>query len=181
MVIMGIDPGAGNTGIAVYTIDDKTFDILKIENILINLTKSKYDIDNDNLLFQRLNRLYKICIKIFSNYDVFWIGIESAFLNRLRPAAYAPVVTSIYSIKKAFIDTYNTSNIVEYPPMMVKHIVAEYGGATKDDMYMAVKGIKEINDLIDIDIISEHEVDALAMGYTLLTQIRKTPEILIMR
>jgi Holliday junction resolvasome RuvABC endonuclease subunit len=178
---MGVDPGTNYCGVAIFDIDDKTFKIKSLENMLVNLTKPKYDIENSNLLFPRLNILYKTFTNIYKDYDIYWLAIEAAFINRLRPAAYGPIVTSIYCIKKAFLDSYNLNNIVEYPPTVVKQSISEYGQATKDGMYDAVNGILELKHLFNIDKISEHEIDAIGMGYTLIKQIRNTPEILIMK
>lgn len=178
---MGVDPGTNYCGVAIFDVDDKTFEIKGIDNILVDLTKPRYNIDNNNLLFPRLNKLYRTFMDIYEKYDIYWLAIEAAFINRLRPAAYGPIVTSIFSVKKAFIDSYNLNNIVEYPPTIVKQVVSEYGQATKDGMYDAVNKIKELDGLFDIDTISEHEIDAIAMGYTLIKSIRTSPEILVMK
>ena len=173
---MGVDPGTNYCGTALFTID-KDFKIISIECFLVDLTTPKYNMLENNL-FYRLNKLYSIFTYLFSNNDVLWLASEAGFINRFRPAAYGPIVNSIYTIKKAYKDTTGLDHITEYPPSIVKKVITNHGGADKGDMFAGISGIKEISKFLTGNE-SEHEIDAMGMAYTCYLEIKNKPEMLL--
>jgi len=177
MVILSIDPGTNFTGVTFWTIDDNNFDILNIDSFTIDLTVIDYDTERYKII-QRINMLVDILSRWIGLYKPYYLVIEAGFINMLRPAAYGPIANTIYAIENLFINKSNTYNIIEYPPKYVKQYVSK-GTADKDDIRQAVSNIKDITRHIDIDNLSEHAIDSLAIGYTFIDTIRKYPEILL--
>jgi len=174
---IGIDPGTNYCGVAIFNINDD-MTINNLNTILIDLTEPRYSIIENNLNY-RLERLYEITSEIFQDTLPVWLAIEAGFINRFRPAAYGPIAKSIFAIEKAFMDNTGLRNITEYPPSIVKQVVSKHGLANKNDMFLAVSNIEELSKFL-IGNESEHEIDAISIGYTQLINFRKYPELLIL-
>ena len=172
MIMVSIDPGTIHCGVVIWELDDNTLNIKNTENFTIEI--------NPNLILEeRLWALYDIFYNIFLETNVLHLAHESAFLNRFRPMAYGPIYTSINIIRKSFYDySFNFNRIFAYPPKLVKATVAK-GTANKNDMLLAVKSINELQPFI-LDNESEHEIDALAIGYTHLLNLRNFKELLLL-
>jgi len=176
--LLGIDPGTNFCGVSIFTIEslDK---IVDVRTELIDISNPIYtDLSND--LFYRLHRLEeaikKLCLTEYPFMPIA-LGIEAGFINRFRPAAYGPLAKSSFIIEHAFKDITGSNLIVEYPPSIIKKRVSRQGLATKSDMLTAVLNNDELSPWL-IGMETEHEIDAIAIGYCLLEDIRERPEIL---
>jgi len=171
--IIGIDPGS-NTGVSIYTLDANT-------NAIVNIETSLYVLGNyceENTLFNRVNILNKICNSLYDNYMPVAVGMETAFLNSRFPKAVMQLSQYIAITEYSFYTKHPFIKIYNYPPKLIKMCIGAGGNAKKDDMTLAVKNIPEIANNINIDSLSEHEIDALAIGYLLIKDIRTFPHIL---
>ena len=177
MVILSIDPGTNYTGVTFWILDDYTLDINDIKSFTINLTTIDYVTEKYKII-QRINILINMLEYWIDIYKPRYLVIEAGFINILRPAAYGPIANTIFAIENLFISKSNTYNIIEYPPKYVKQYVS-VGTADKNDIKTAVSNIDNITRLINIDTLSEHAIDSLAIGYTFIDIIRKYPEILL--
>jgi len=167
--IVSIDPGT-NTGIAIYEISPKDFSIVSLETLTVVL--SEY-----GDLLAKLVKIKKTIASIIETYNPIIVSVEAAFLNIRFPKAVMQL-SQIISAIELTIKTINSDiKIFEYPPKYIKKIIAT-GTADKDDMTEAVLKIKELSSNININHMSEHEVDAMSIGYVTLLEIRKTPFIL---
>ena len=171
MKIIGIDPGTNYCGVAVFTIEN-----LKITNLYTSLIDSTWI---NSGLFDRLLNVYNESFKIFTEERPFWLAIEAGFINRFRPAAYGPISKCIFSIEKAFYDATGLKNITELPPSIVKKFISQNGLATKGDMLTAVRNITELSCFLSGNE-SEHEIDAIAIGYTQIKNLLNIPEYLLL-
>ena len=168
MRLVSVDPGTVTCGVAVWDIDDRLA-ISSLYSFTIYI--------NDKLsLNKRMDKLYYIFKDIFTETKPFQLAHESGFINRFRPQAYGPIYTTIYLVRQAFTEIIGDYGLFGYPPKTVKASVSK-GYADKDDMFTAVNGIEEIKRFITGNE-SEHEIDAIAIGYTHLKNIREYPEIL---
>ena len=173
MIFISIDPGTSTLGVAVW-------DISFLDNIKINdVTTFTVLIDSKQYIDRRVNQVYRTLIKLYEINQPTFIVHESGFMDRFRPMAYGPIYATIHNIRQAFRD-YNKSfdykDIYMYSPKYVKARIGK-GTADKDDMLTAVKGIKELNVFLN-DTESEHEIDALAIGYSHILNMRAMPEII---
>jgi len=168
MRMVSVDPGTVTCGVAVWDIDDN-FNISSLYSFTIY-------IDNNLDLNTRLNNLYNIFKEIMKDLQPYQLAHESGFINRFRPQAYGPIYTTIYLLELAYKEIISPYGIFSYSPKYVKSIVSS-GDANKDDMLLAVNKIKEVKQYLT-GYETEHEIDAIAIGYSHLLNIRYMPEIL---
>jgi len=171
MKLIGIDPGTNYCGVATFTVEN--FTITNLETRLIDSTWI------DTGLFDKLLNVYNETYKIFLETLPIWLAIEAGFINRFRPAAYGPISKCIFSIEKAYYDATGLKNITELPPSIVKKFISQNGLATKGDMLTAVSNIPEISKFLKGNE-TEHEIDAIAIGYTKLKTFLDYPELLLL-
>ena len=172
--IFGIDPGK-NTGIAIINVNIDNLTINNIETVRLKLDKTTYEYDFDfiNNIFYLKEYLNKMLI----NYNPVAIGYETAFLNTKFPNAigqlsqYTCILDMVSREYNPFIKIYR------YAPMLAKSLFNKSvgGKADKNDMLEALKSNIELNSFVNLDKISEHEVDAVAMAYITLQKIRSNP------
>jgi len=169
MRMISVDPGTVTVGVVIWDLNDD-FTIYNFKSYTIY-------IDSNKSLNVRMESLYHIFKDIFYEEEPFHLAHESGFINRFRPQAFGPIYTTIYLIRQAFIDTVSVYGMYAYPPKMVKSVVSK-GTADKDDMFSAVNSIEELKPFIT-GIETEHEIDAIAIGYSHLLNIRNYPEVLL--
>jgi len=173
MRLISIDPGTTTCGIAIWDIGDN-FNI-------IDLTSFTLVIDRDIYLETRISMIRDYIFNIIKDVEPFQLIHESGFIDRFRPQAYGPIYAVIYNIREAFKLYFNYSDderIFMYPPKNVKARLAT-GTADKSGMLEAVSSIDELKPFITL-AETEHAIDAIAIGYTHLLNIREMPELLLL-
>ena len=177
---IAIDPGTSTIGVSIFTINAIDLSIVDIETVLIDLNIGFIEIDLvDNLL----NRLYRLNLRVkelIEYYQPKLVSIEASFYFKLRPAAYGPLSQSIMAIELATLYIDPNIRIFKFSPKTIKMIATKGGAANKDDVLSGIANIPEIVNKINPYLLSEHEVDSLAINYTLLDYIRYNQVILLM-
>lgn len=171
MFILGVDPGTNYCGVAIFEIDDRTLAIKNIRPLTLDYTKSRVS-HIPNILIDRLSRLYNDIVDICKDYDLYWLAIEAGYISKLQPTAYGPLSKCIYTVESAFINVTNTFNITEYSPSIMKAVMGTESNH-KDDMLKAVSQNSELKPYIKDQ--TEHAIDAMAIGYTKLLDMRLYP------
>lgn len=170
--IFGIDPGSRNIGVAIYYVDIYTLEILKIIPIQISLDKYVFpNIQNANLHI-RLLKLLKEMNGLIQAYNPVAIGIESGFINVRRPGAVIPLASAISIISSAAITHNSNIKLIEYTPSIIKKTIGANPHGNKNPVFEALLRIEEIDNLIDINYLTEHTIDGIAIAYNLLKEIR---------
>lgn len=175
--ILSIDPGSYFIGIAVYTLDE-TYNIVNISTHLMNYTTVRIP-KGANSLQYRLQLIYSDICKKVAYWKPYQLAIEAVFHNHKHPSAAIPLAQASSVIIKAYIDTMNSYNIVPITPLSVKKEISDYGLTGKagvEDAVLKIDGLKKFK----LYSLSQHEYDALAIGYTLLSTIKKYPEIILL-
>lgn len=171
--ILGFDPG-GNLGLAAMSIDVKTYEIISIETNTFIL--DKYLNNKNNVMMDRLVYLNSTVTSICNHYRPVAVGMESAFMN-IRFATAVMQLSQYCGTIELSISSYNPFiKIFKYPPKYVKSASIGNGNANKEDMLKGIKKIPELNK--HINTLGEHEIDAIAIAYIALLQIRNNPMIL---
>lgn len=170
--IIGIDPG-NNLGVSCFTINE-SYEILNIDTRLIKLSNNieEYEHNVDRLQFLSTYIEY-----LYSFYKPSVVSLESAFMNTKFATAIIQLTQYVTIIEQTLNKLDPFVKIYKYPPKYIKRIVAT-GDANKNDMLSAVSEINEIVKLLNIEKLSEHEIDATAIAYVLLNDIRKYPVLL---
>lgn len=176
MIFISVDPGTSTCGVVIWNI------LFKNKKVIIkDINTFTITISRDIYVEERIKIIYDTMVNIIKINNPIFLVHESGFLDRFRPMAFGPIYATILNIRQAFRDVYNTKNdeyLFMYPPKLVKAKV-NTGNANKFDMFNAVNSIKELKPFL-IGYESEHVIDALAIGYTHILNIRETPEILFL-
>lgn len=175
--IVGIDPGTTNTGVAVMVIDN-SLQVLSIKPYLLSI--APYNIYNMNYE-NYTERLFNISARVSNLLHAVrpeHIAVETPFYNSLRPAAYGPLSELLYALK-CCITNYDASvTSMLYTPSQIKTTVKSNAIGSKEDMLVTMLSIPEVVSKLNVDLnnITDHEVDAIAIAYTHLTVLRECPE-----
>lgn len=173
MIFISVDPSTTTWGIATWDIND---------DLTINgITSFTLTVPTDYYIETRINRAHILLTRLMEETLPYQLVHESGFLDRFRPMAFGPLSAAIFGLRNIFKNLYGLNNdtgIFQYPPKTVKASVGK-GTANKDDMETAVYSIKELNPYLTGNE-SEHAIDAIAIGYTHLKNIREYPEILLL-
>lgn len=171
--IFGIDPGSRNVGVSVFFINPSDLSIARVIPIQICLDKYNNNNCQNSFLHIRLLLLGREIRRLLKAFNPVAIGIESCFINPGRLGAVIPLASAISVISSAII--YNDSNtkLIEYAPSIIKKTIGASPHANKDPILEALERIEEINEIINLDLLTEHTIDGIAIGCTLLKEIRE--------
>ena len=165
--IIGIDPG-NHLGLSVLTIDPKDLQIKNIFTKTITLDR----LIETPIMAVRLNFLRNLVDDIYYSFRPLSVAIETSFLNIKYPKAVIQLSQYVGTIESRCIELDPTIKLFRYAPMYVKSVISGSGTAKKEDMSVAVKNNVELNKLVNVNLLSEHEVDATAIAYTSLLEFR---------
>jgi crossover junction endodeoxyribonuclease RuvC len=150
-IFAGIDPGLVNTGIGIIEFNSKNNQIRYIESKTI-VTSSKISIG------ERLCIINNEVEKIFSSCQIHYAGIEKTFLNS------NPKTSMNLAVAKGIIMmNFAKFNILyeEIDANSIKKHISGYGHASKEMIKNSLKYYIKLNNL---DQMSEHEIDAIAIA-----------------
>lgn len=170
------DPGLNNIGLAVFNVvfDDRT---PYIESIYAETLTTKnvkeitgYDVDLTEEQFVKKKNMVASVAKFVQDENPCIFVTETAFFDRLHPTSYAILSTIISEVFDEVLQ--HDPNIVlgKLAPKAVKKVFGIAGQKGKDPVKDAVVCVKEITDVLTVDIetLSEHAIDAIAIGYAYL-------------
>ena len=175
--VVGIDPG-NNLGISILTVsyDEGRFKILNVEANTYILDNYKLDTVLDRHV-SRLIYLKDIVTNICRTHHPLVVCLESAFMNSRFPKAVITLSTYVTTAELAIIEYSNFIKVFKYAPKYIKSEIHN-GDADKKDMKKAISNIKELRSIMEIDKLTEHAIDATAMAYVGVKEIRKHPLLL---
>ena len=160
MLVLGIDPSSNFIGLAIVEIDLKTFTPKIINTHCINLKSIRDFPDNKEPIYYKAYVVRKYMMNLLGEYAFDKVVYEKPFINRLFMNAFPPV-NSITTVMLECIHSFDpTIAITPYSPKEIKKGVGD-AKADKDKMKILVNNLDWVD--INIDGISEHEIDALAV------------------
>lgn len=181
--IIGIDPGT-NTGVSIYTLALPNFEIINIETRLYILKNLVLDPDPTDIyrnhMYERVKLLYDIVQGLIEEERPLAVAYEAAFMNSKFATAVIQLTQYTSTIERAIRDVDSSIKILKYPPKWIKKYVGAGGTAAKDDMLSNLQSIPVINNLLPLNKLSEHEIDATSIAYVLYNDILVQPWILYM-
>lgn len=168
-MFLSIDPGIANCGLSVIDASD-SFKV--IETHLVKNTR-KFTDEEKEIEAKYGSRTVKVnCIlekikELMSKYEIDTIALEAPFYNALTPMAYSALLEVIMAIKyKIILETEVLMVMIE--PLLVKKLFTNKGMANKEAMKFFLRAKVQDKTIImesDIDTLSEHEIDAVAVGF----------------
>ena len=181
--LVGVDPGTNYTGVVAMEVSATTLEIVSIKPHLIDVhgLESTRHKDLQFRLFLILNSFRDI----LRYYSPMIVTLEYGFINRLRPAAYGPLsqVRAVLEQSVMLLNTFERNvgfmRVNGFAPSTIKNAVGSKGGADKVTIEAAVGNIPEIAKHVDVNTLSEHEVDGIAIAYTQLKILRSNPHLLL--
>lgn len=174
--IVSIDPG-NNIGISIFTVSLPDYKIINIETKFVILENNISKTAHDKIL-DRLQILSNLVTELITIYNPVAFSVEAAFLNVRFPKAVMQLSQYVAIIEHTMIQLNPYIKIFKYPPKYIKARSTGSGNADKDGMLLGLNKVKELSSKVNLNLVSEHEVDAVAIAYTALLEIRAYPFIL---
>lgn len=174
--LISIDPGT-NVGISIYGIDGYDLSIKSIETYVLPL-ENFIPLSTSDKLTAKLGYLQSVIQTLAERYNPLVIAVEEAFLNMKFPLAVIQLSQYLGIILNTFKSYNPTVKVFKYAPRYIKRLVNAGGGADKDGMMIALLAIPELSTRLNLNHLCEHEIDALAIGYVTLSEIRLYPLVL---
>lgn len=170
MVILSIDPGINNCGLSVLNL---TPNFTVTETWLIKNARKFTDEEkiietkfgNRTVKILAITNKIKELLKIHPTINQ--LIIEAPFYNALTPMAYGSLLEVIFSIKYLIVIPLQLDmKLIE--PLLVKKLFSGHHVAKKEVIKQFL--INKMNNgdikfIGDIDKLSEHEIDSIAIGY----------------
>lgn len=179
---IAIDPGTDTLGLSVWDVDfqsQKAY-IQTVGTHKANRSNSFDDSTADiyGERYARLNAHHTALIECFRTWQPTAIVSESPFMGRF-PQAYAALVECIGMIQSAIREYDFTMRLITIDPMSAKQAVGvSKRGSNKG---LVRDGVLALKDLIYLNnspqLLDEHSIDSLAVGYTFFQNIRSLPWI----
>lgn len=170
--IIGIDPG-GKTGVSLITIDDD-FNICDIKVFTYYLDKYTDRIGGNAKSVDRLVSLEKLLTDLIVKEKPIATGMEIAFVNKRFPIAGLSLARYTAIIDLVLRKYSPESLVFRIPPRLIKSAVGAGGKADKNDMLDNLLSIDDIKPYIkNNEHCDEHNIDATAIGYVVLKEIKK--------
>lgn len=177
--IIGIDPGTTHLGFSVINVDISNLQINS--SVAYTLNGAKLSDDNSWLAqtygdrFNRINALENSLSEIFEQFRPTIICAESPFFGLRHPNAFQALTEVICAIRNAVYkhDIWMTLKLV--PPSSVKQAIFAKGNATKTTMKDCLTNLMpelNYNGNIPFNLLDEHSVDALAVGYYAYNKVK---------
>lgn len=174
ITVMGIDPGT-NTGVSILTVDiSNDYKIINLMSFTFNLKQLS---KNSEEFIDRLQELNKLVISLNKDFEPAAIGMEAAFINMKYPKAVTTLTQYTTTIEIALSNFDQQVKLYKYPPKLVKQRLGN-ANADKEDMKENIKKIKELKPFITNEM-TEHEIDATAIAYITVEEIKKFPYYLL--
>lgn len=169
-MLLSADPGVANFGLAVI---DPTSHFKVVEHHLVKNTRKFTDEEKaiELIYGSRTVKVLSILNKInelLDRYDqIKTVVVEAPFYSALTPLAYGSLLEVIVSIKyKIVLERKLEFRMIE--PLLVKKLFTANSMAKKEAMRQFLIKKKEeghIDLSSDVDTLSEHEIDAIAVGF----------------
>ena len=168
-MLLSIDPGIGNFGLSVI---DHSCDFKVIDTVNVRLVKK---LSEENKILEkkyslrtvRVLNILKTVNEYIDTYKPTMVTIEAPFYHSLTPMAYSALLEVIFAIKyNILIPKDLPFKLIE--PLLIKKLFTSNSLASKDliKQFLITKiADKDIFMEKDIELLSEHEIDSIAIGY----------------
>lgn len=169
-IYLSIDPGTSSLGTAINGIThDNKWVILDAHTTNINLVvRHRYPyelVDTHSERYFKVKACGEVIYKIASAWGVNGVVSESPYMGRF-PQAFAALTECMLSMRNAAYDFNPNRAMFTIDPSTIKKAVGVSGkSGDKNLMRNAVNGLV-IDMGINTDILDEHAIDAIAVGYT---------------
>lgn len=177
--MLSIDPGLNNIGLADFLLD-QTRQGTEINQIEAMTIESRYVLDDccygatsdDERTRTRQSMVSAVLRKVREIHPAF-VVIESPFYDIKRPGSYAVLLEVLNDLRFAIYQFDPKITIVIYAPQEVKKTLGVAGVKGKEIVKEAMSTFMPIVTVLKTDLgsMTEHAIDAVAVGYTYVKNI----------
>jgi len=171
ITLLGIDPGTSTLGLSIFHLNSD-LEIERIDTECINTAREKTVFRENANLEYRIAVIGKEIERVLVTHNPVGMAIEMPFINPRRIGSVIPLARLLGVLMDRSIQTNPYRMIYKKSPSEVKNAVGAKGGADKDAVLLAVQQIDEIDRLIELDKLTDHEIDAIAINYGFLKSLR---------
>ncbi len=167
---ISIDPGTTHIGFSIWSISVDDYEILKVDSFTYNVSNSEYDKDIESIYGTRFAKLLVI-EEIFKNllikYKPISIACESPFYFFKRPGAFAPLVETLYVLKKCVFNYDSSIPFITYDPSSIKNSIGAKGNSDKKIVKNSMISLTSKLPISEesVESLDEHSIDSIAVGY----------------
>lgn len=174
--IVGIDPGSDTVGIATMDIDVVSREIISTNAFTImgsRLGNNEWVSELYGDRFRRIAGIRDYLIRFFHQTQPLSIAVEAPFFNHFRPQAFG-VLMEVMSMINSAVLAYDMWQVpYRIDPSSVKNAVGASGGAKKEAVREAILRLPNLNSLVDLTLLDEHSLDAVAVAYCRVARLFK--------
>lgn len=176
--LVAIDPGTESLGVARFYVEVPELRILSSTAQTFRGSKlgmSAWTAEAQSPQFARIEAHHSNLLSYLFAYQPFLVVSEAPFFSRKFPMAFAALVRTVSAVQQAVNDYRSTMSLHLIDPPTIKNAVGAAGNAGKTDMRTAVLGLPDLQYSGDVALaqLDEHSVDALAVGYCKIRQLRE--------
>ena len=171
--ILCSDPSSNYVGIAILNINSNTMEINNIDTMLFNLNVVKHEVLNYDAVTHRIRLLEKLFARLVRAYNPIILAFERGFHNPRTPGSFAPLLMSTTTMVNTTLRFNPMVHIEAFSPGEVKNAMGQKGNCKKDVMKKACLESPIINKYVDANAITEHEIDACAVGLCALNHYKR--------
>lgn len=182
--IVSIDPGSTTLGVAVIDYHPVTMEIVKSFSFTLNVGRMPLNTDTIEKHSDRYARIFKLMellVEIFIKYSPNHIVSEAPFLKKRFPLAFAVLTEVVLCIRMAVKQYDAACKLDMVEPSKAKAAVGAIvtkGKEQKEPVRVAL--LAKIDELCFdanlsdtvFELLDEHSIDAIAVGYCKLEQLR---------
>jgi Holliday junction resolvasome RuvABC endonuclease subunit len=173
MVMISIDPGTVCTGFAVWFICPLSFLLLRVVAYTYKPSSSDVGIGWGESLGSRCGKILRVgseLLRLLHSNRADVVIAEAPFVNPNRVNAYIALCELRYELRNVVGSVgvpFGT-----YEPRQVKKNLGVTRMGDKECVKEMLHKIEEVSSLIDLNVLDEHSIDALAVGYFHLCKLR---------
>lgn len=180
-MIISIDPGVNFCGISVVDAS-REFTVKEVQ-LVKNARKFTDEEKNIEAIHgARVVKVLAITSKIESFLEKYpqvnTIVVEAPFYNALTPAAFGSLLEVIFAIRYKIVMARESLRFKMIEPLVVKKLFSNKPMASKEIMkqfLIAKKQDGSIKMENDIELLSEHEIDSIAVGFAYHETCKEQP------
>lgn len=169
--VLAIDPGKHYLGASIHELETRTGDYRRIdvETIFVDKYFNPRALDDEyvSVTDRCLMKIRHHVMWMVEEYNIDFFAYEAPFYNPARPAAYGSLCEVVSCIRQAALDVRPNILIDSMSPQNIKKGMGAGGTKGKEIMFEKVLATKELVDVLhrDIEDLTEHCIDSLAIGY----------------
>lgn len=174
---ISIDPGVSTCGFTIFTADDTG--IISIEPFTI--TNARIGIQPDfpeEAHTDRQIRIRKLCLvflNVLNSVNPVVVVSESPFYNPRMPNAFGSLTELVAAFRLTLSEFSVNIPFLVYAPQQVKQSFKRSGQVGKLVMKEALANLPYLTSklTVPIEVLDEHSIDSVAVGYTWWLQFQK--------